>query len=87
MKIKTDGLFDRDTVIKELPRMAQALEEAVETGDQFAIRRIRWAAESFRKECVAPSMRTLWGRICVGKRSHVSSEVVVVFEEVWRSLQ
>jgi len=74
-------------VIKKLPRMAQALEEAVETGDQFAIRRIRWAAESFRNECVSPSMRKLWGRVCVGKRSHISPEVVAVFEEVWRSLQ
>jgi len=67
--------------------MAQALEEAVETGDQFAIRRIRWAAENFREECVSPSRRKLWGRVCVGKRSHISPEVVAVFEEVWRSLQ
>src|SRR5262249_26459546 len=43
--------------------------------------------ERFRKECVSPSMRKLWGRVCVGKRSHVSPEVVAVFEEVWRSLQ
>jgi len=73
--------------IGRLPCTAQALKEAVETREQFAIRRVKWAAEIFRREGVSPSRRKLWGRVRVGKKSQSSPEVIAVFEEVWRSLQ
>jgi hypothetical protein len=76
-----------EPIIKRLPRTAQALKEAVETRDQFTIRRIKWAAESFRTEGVSPSRMKLWGRVRVGKWSQLPPEVAAVFEEVWRSLQ
>jgi Tn7-like transposition protein D len=73
--------------IKRLPRTARALKEAVETREQFVIRRVKWAAESFRKEGISPSRRKLWERACVHKESQISPEVVAVFEEAWQSLQ
>jgi hypothetical protein len=76
-----------EPIINRLPRTAQALKEAVETRDQFTIRRIKWAAESFRIEGVSPSRMKLWGRVRVGKWSQLSPEVAAVFEEAWRSLQ
>jgi hypothetical protein len=80
-------LLKKWTLVNRLPRTTQALKEAVETRDQFAIRCVKLAAENFRKEGLSPSRRALWRRVCVGQKSQISPEVVAAFEEAWQSLQ
>jgi Tn7-like transposition protein D/TniQ protein len=87
IEIDENGGLLSKSFIKRLPRTAQALNEAVETSDQFSIRRIKWAVESFREEGVSPSRRNMWKRVCIGKKSQASPIVVAAFEEAWRSLQ
>jgi hypothetical protein len=55
--IKQKGLIQRN--LHKLPLTAKTLEEFSETKEEFALRRIHWAAESFRRENLLPSRTSL----------------------------
>ncbi len=62
--------LDRTALLQKerdkLPQTAQVLDEFVETYEQFAIRRIQWAAESFRQEEICPSQLQLLRKARLG---------------------
>jgi hypothetical protein len=55
--------------LDKLPRTRKALEKVVETRLQFALRRLRWAAETFREENLTPS------RCALTKRAGIYSDL------------
>jgi len=49
--------------LEKLPETAKVLSNVTETSEDFAIRRIYWSAEQFRKEGICPSQNQLLLRV------------------------
>lgn len=78
-------LLSRKTASK-LPLTIKALSEVVETRIQFSLRRIRWAADCFTRESVAPSFTRLAKRAGVADSISLP-EVNTALESALLSLQ
>jgi hypothetical protein len=72
--------------LAKLPRTKQALAEVAETRVQFAVRRVEWAADSFRKEKVCPSRYMLLRRACFGSDLWDEPEVAEAADGALHSL-
>lgn len=83
---KVESVANKRAMVK-LPLTTRALEEVVETRTEFAIRRIRWAAESFRQENIVPAWSTLGLRARIDHAIWYVPSVKAVFEEELLSLQ
>jgi hypothetical protein len=73
--------------LRKLPLTSQALTEVVETQVQFAIRRIRWAAECFRQENIFPTWSKLGRRAGIDHSFWYEPEVINAFESALHSLR
>lgn len=71
----------------KLPVTARLVSEAVESRSQFALRCLRWAADCFRREKVAPSRTKLLNRTGGERNIWKSQPLEGIFESTWRSLQ
>lgn len=73
--------------LDKLPRTRKALEEVVETRFEFANRRLRWAADSFRKENLSPCRSALLLRASIGSDIWEVPSVKATTDAALRSLQ
>jgi hypothetical protein len=55
-----------DNQLDKMPQTWKVLDKVVETRLQFDLRRLRWAADSFREENVSPSRSALLQRASIG---------------------
>src|ERR1700749_544092 len=80
------SLSDKHALSK-LPLTVEALEEVVETRVEFAIRRIRWAADCFRQENILPALSTLGLRSGINHSIWYVPEVKAAFEAALSALR
>ena len=73
--------------LAKLPLTRQTLGEVAETRPQFALRRLRWAADCFRDEGSAPPKSSLALRTCVDYEIWKGEEMGAALDTEWRSLQ
>lgn len=71
----------------KLPVTARLVSEAVESSSQYALRCLRWAADCFRLEKVAPGRTKLLSRTGGERNIWKSQPLEGIFESTWRSLQ
>ncbi|GAX45296.1 Tn7-like transposition protein D [Tolypothrix sp. NIES-4075] len=69
-----------DQYLHKLPLTAKALAQVVETYEEFAIRRIQWAAECFRQENIHPTRSQLVCRASMKPKIAAASLVQVAIE-------
>lgn len=70
----------------KLPMTFKLVSEALESIQQFALRRLHWAAECYRQEKVAPPRTTLIKRIGGGPTIWKDQPMKGIFESVWHAL-
>ena len=73
--------------LHKLPQTAQVLTEVVETYEEFAIRRIWWAADCFRTEGIYPKRTKLLLRASVSQKIATTPQVSSAIEEALQSLE
>jgi hypothetical protein len=73
--------------LHKLPQTAQVLTEVVETYEEFAIRRIWWAADCFRSEGIYPKRTKLLLRASVSQKIATTPQVSSAIEEALHSLE
>lgn len=73
--------------LSKLPITARLISEAIESRNQFALRCLRWAADCFRREEVAPSRSKLLTRTGGERNIWKAQPLNDIFESTWRSLQ
>jgi hypothetical protein len=81
-------LFLLRSRLNKLPLTAEVLADAVETREEFAIRRIQWATELYRLECTAPTRWQLVKRAGVYKisgRPQVKDAIDAALESLHQS--
>lgn len=80
-------LLQKPRHLAKLPLTRRTLEDVIETRIQFAIRRVRWAAQCFRDEGIAPAKSILALRSCVGYEIWEDQTAGNVLKAEWRALQ
>jgi hypothetical protein len=85
--------LDRNELLMKRRHLAKlhltrrALNEVVENRPQFALRRLRWAADCFRGEGSAPAKSSLALRACVDYEVWKGEKMGAALDAEWRSLQ
>jgi hypothetical protein len=80
-------LLQKRKHLAKLPFTQRALNEVAETRAQFALRRLKWAADSFRDEGLAPAKSSLALRAAVDYEIWKAEEMGSALDAEWRSLQ
>lgn len=73
--------------LAKLPLTQRALNEVAENRTQFALRRLRWAADCFRGEGSAPAKSSLALRACVDYEIWKGEKMGAALDAAWLSLQ
>lgn len=73
--------------IHKLPITAQAIAEVIETQEEFAIRRIWWAADCFKAEGICPTRTNFLLRVSLGNVMKVKPKVKQALEEALQFLK
>ena len=69
--------------LHKLPKTAQVLAEVIETREQFAVRRVEWATECFRKQNISPA----WSGLILLAGVYELREIPQVKEAIDAALQ
>jgi hypothetical protein len=73
--------------LTKLPMTVKALDDVVETTTEFAIRRLQWATDCFRRQGISLSRRELAQRASISWKSIQIQEVEAALNASWESLQ
>jgi Tn7-like transposition protein D/TniQ len=76
-----------DTYLNKLPLTKEVLAQVVESHEEFAIRRIKWAAECFHQENIHPTRTQLVCRVSMQSKIAANPQVQAAVEQALASFE